>query len=136
LGRERCEGRSTRRSQSSCSATRRAILSRRSVAHQGRSYCNLGARSVLDFEPREATEDEISLLIHLAIVVMDELELRLAARRALSQYHQELARRELREDQCASARTRTPLRTFLQWYSRLRSRQFLVPKASTTMLCA
>jgi two-component sensor histidine kinase len=59
---------------------------------------NLGALSVLDFEPREATEDEISLLIHLAIVVMDELELRLSARRALSQYHQELGRRELRED--------------------------------------
>jgi two-component sensor histidine kinase len=58
----------------------------------------LGALSVLDFEPREVTEHETSLLTHLAVVVMDELELRLSARQALSQYHQELARRELRED--------------------------------------
>jgi GAF domain-containing protein len=59
---------------------------------------NLGALCVLDFQRRHVTEHETSLLSYLAVVVMDELELRLSARRALSQYLHELARRELRED--------------------------------------
>jgi GAF domain-containing protein len=63
-----------------------------------RSGFNLGTLCVLDFAPRQVTETEVANLILLAAVVMDQLELRLVARDARSQYHQELARRELRED--------------------------------------
>jgi two-component sensor histidine kinase len=45
-----------------------------------------------------ATEEDIAHLTDLAAVVMDELELRLSARRALADFHNELARHELRED--------------------------------------
>jgi GAF domain-containing protein len=44
---------------------------------------NLGTLNVIDFEPREVTADEVSTLKDLAAVVMDELELRLNAKRTL-----------------------------------------------------
>ena len=59
---------------------------------------NLGTLCVLDFVPRAASEHEVSILNTLAAVVMDELELRLSARNAVSGYQDELARRELREE--------------------------------------
>ena len=59
---------------------------------------NLGALCVLDLEPRVARETDIAQLKDLAAVVMDELELRLSAKRAVGNYRDELVRRELRED--------------------------------------
>jgi sigma-B regulation protein RsbU (phosphoserine phosphatase) len=44
---------------------------------------NLGTLCVIDQQPRELTEDEVASLSDLASVVMDELELRLAARRTV-----------------------------------------------------
>lgn len=44
---------------------------------------NLGTLCVIDKEPRQASDDEMDLLADLASVVMDEIELRLAARRTL-----------------------------------------------------
>ena len=44
---------------------------------------NLGTLCIIDTQPRELTEDEVASLIDLARVVMDELELRLAARRTV-----------------------------------------------------
>ena len=55
---------------------------------------NLGTLCVIDFAPRLPTEQDILLLNDLAAVVMDELELRLSARNAITGYEQELARRE------------------------------------------
>ncbi len=43
----------------------------------------LGTLNVIDVEPREPTQEEIDTLTDLAAVVMDELELRLAARRTI-----------------------------------------------------
>ena len=59
---------------------------------------NLGALCVLDVVPRTPTEADIACLKDLAVLVMEELELQLSARRLLASYHEELARRELRED--------------------------------------
>ena len=59
---------------------------------------NLGTLCVLDFVPRTVTEFEVAHLVDLAAVVMDELELRLSAKKANAAYHDELERRELRED--------------------------------------
>ena len=59
---------------------------------------NLGTLCVLDFVPRTVTEVEVAHLVDLAAIVMDELELRLSAKKALADYRDELARRELRED--------------------------------------
>ena len=58
---------------------------------------NLGTLCVIDFAPRTATEQDILVLGDLAAVVIDELELRLSARNAISGYQQELARREQSE---------------------------------------
>lgn len=44
---------------------------------------NLGTLNVIGFEPREVTDEEIATLKDLAAIVMDELELRLDARRQL-----------------------------------------------------
>jgi sigma-B regulation protein RsbU (phosphoserine phosphatase) len=44
---------------------------------------NLGTLCVIDQQPRELTDDEVASLSDLATVVMDELELRLAARRTV-----------------------------------------------------
>jgi GAF domain-containing protein len=41
---------------------------------------NLGVLNVIDYEPREVTSDELETLDDLASIVVDELELRLAAR--------------------------------------------------------
>lgn len=46
---------------------------------------NLGTLCVLDFAPRELTADETDTLQDLAAMVLSELELRLASRRALSE---------------------------------------------------
>ncbi|MBW3562445.1 MAG: GAF domain-containing sensor histidine kinase [Actinobacteria bacterium] len=43
----------------------------------------LGTLNVIDVEPREITEDEVHALEDLAAIVIDELELRLAARRTI-----------------------------------------------------
>ena len=48
--------------------------------------------------PRTATNEDVAHLTDLTTLAMDELELRLSARRALSDFHEELVRRELRED--------------------------------------
>ena len=45
---------------------------------------NLGTLCVLDLEPRVVTEEEASILTDLATLVMDQLELRLAARTAVA----------------------------------------------------
>jgi hypothetical protein len=60
---------------------------------------NLGALCVLDFVLRTASEADIAYLKDLAAFVMNELELLFSARRSLASYHEELTRRELREDQ-------------------------------------
>ena len=59
---------------------------------------SLGTLCVIDFVPRTVSEAEVAHLIDLAAVVMDELELRLSANGARAAYHEELTRRELRED--------------------------------------
>lgn len=46
---------------------------------------NLGTLCVLDFVPREVTAEERATLADLAALVVDELELRLASRRAVAQ---------------------------------------------------
>jgi len=58
---------------------------------------NLGTLCVIDFAPRVASAHDISFLSDLATVVMDELELRLSARNAISRYQRELARSDERE---------------------------------------
>jgi two-component sensor histidine kinase len=59
---------------------------------------NLGTLCVLDFVPRQTSETDIAQLSDLAAVVMDQLELRLSARLAISDFQRELIQRELRED--------------------------------------
>ena len=53
---------------------------------------SIGALSVLDFRPREVTDDQIASLRDLAALVMNELELRLESRRPKSEI---LAKQEL-----------------------------------------
>ena len=57
---------------------------------------NLGSLSVIDTHPREVTPDEIDTMVALASVVVDELELRLAANRNMAL---EKALREAAEEQ-------------------------------------
>jgi len=45
---------------------------------------NLGTLCVLDLQPRELTDEQVATLSDLAALVMDELELRLSARRSVS----------------------------------------------------
>ena len=59
---------------------------------------NLGTLCAIDFAPRTASDQDISVLSDLAAIVMDELELRLSARNAVSVYEKELERRELSEE--------------------------------------
>jgi two-component sensor histidine kinase len=54
---------------------------------------NLGTLCVIDHTPRQVTEAEIATLSDLAAIVMDELELRLAARRAIAAMGEEVAQR-------------------------------------------
>jgi GAF domain-containing protein len=49
---------------------------------------SLGTLNVIDFEPREVTEEEVATLKDLAAIVMDELELRRDARRQLEESRQ------------------------------------------------
>lgn len=42
---------------------------------------NIGVLSIIDFEPRDISEDDLESLKHLAQIIMDEMELRLAARK-------------------------------------------------------
>lgn len=44
---------------------------------------NLGTLCVIDYEPREVSDAEVATLTDLAAVVMDEMELRMSARRAV-----------------------------------------------------
>lgn len=60
---------------------------------------NLGMLCVIDREPRTVTEDEIRILSDLAAVVMDEMELRRAARHAVAQREEEIAERKRIEAQ-------------------------------------
>ena len=55
---------------------------------------NLGTLCVIDREPRPVTEQQIALLKGLAGVVMDQMELRLAARRAVADLSQVVAEKE------------------------------------------
>ncbi len=55
---------------------------------------NLGTLCVLDYEPRVMTADEVGTLQDLAGMVVDELELRLASRRAVAEAHE---REELKD---------------------------------------
>lgn len=50
---------------------------------------NLGTLCVIDFEPREISKEEISLLKKLAKLVMDQMDLRIASRQ-IADLHQEL----------------------------------------------
>jgi len=59
---------------------------------------NLGTLCVLDFALRTPAEGDIATLTDLASVVMDELELRLSSRRAITGYRNELIRSEHREE--------------------------------------
>ncbi|MHB1924203.1 MAG: PP2C family protein-serine/threonine phosphatase [Acidimicrobiales bacterium] len=63
---------------------------------------NLGTLCVIDREPREVTEQEVATLSDLAAVVMDELELRIGARRTVAleaqlRHHAELVAAKLQE---------------------------------------
>ena len=59
---------------------------------------NLGTLCIVDRVPRTVSDAEVTVLVDLAAVVMDELEFRLAVKRAEQAYRDELARAELRED--------------------------------------
>jgi two-component sensor histidine kinase len=56
---------------------------------------NLGTLCVIDREPRQVTEAEIAQLADLAAVVMDEMELRLSARRAISKLERSVQEKEV-----------------------------------------
>jgi sigma-B regulation protein RsbU (phosphoserine phosphatase) len=63
---------------------------------------NLGTLCVIDREPRDVSEQEVATLCDLAAVVMDELELRLGARRTVAleaqlRHHAELVAATLQE---------------------------------------
>lgn len=49
---------------------------------------NLGTLNVIDFEPREVTDDEVATLTDLAAIVVDELEVRIAVRTKLEERRQ------------------------------------------------
>ncbi|MBA2380603.1 MAG: GAF domain-containing protein [Chloroflexi bacterium] len=71
---------------------------------------NLGTLCVLDFQPRQLTADETATLEDLSAMVMSELDLRLATRRALEQAQE----RELLKDAFVgmlSHELRTPITT-------------------------
>jgi two-component sensor histidine kinase len=59
---------------------------------------NLGTLCVLDTATRTPSDTDVAQLGDLAAVVMDEIELRLTARKAVGDDHDVLVRRELRED--------------------------------------
>ena len=55
---------------------------------------NLGTLCVIDREPRVVTEQQIAHLKNLAAIVMDEMEIRLSARRAVSELSQVLSEKD------------------------------------------
>ncbi|MBA3517026.1 MAG: GAF domain-containing protein [Rhizobiales bacterium] len=55
---------------------------------------NLGTLCVIDREPRAVTERQIEQLKHLASMVMDQMELRIAARRAIGDLSREIDHKE------------------------------------------
>ena len=55
---------------------------------------NLGTLCVIDQEPRPITERQIANLQDLALVVMDQMELRLSARRAIGELSESIAQKE------------------------------------------
>jgi len=59
---------------------------------------NLGTLCVLDQVPRTPTDHDVARLTDLGGIVIDELELRLSAKSASAAHHQELVRREQREE--------------------------------------
>jgi PAS domain S-box-containing protein len=67
---------------------------------------NLGTLCVIDREPREVTEEELAQLSDLAALVMDQMELRLSARRALEDLSQVLAERDQQADRAQEAERR------------------------------
>jgi signal transduction histidine kinase len=54
-----------------------------------RDGLNLGSVCVIDQKPRDPTPEQIALLQDLSVLVVDELELRLAGRAALEEVHQQ-----------------------------------------------
>ena len=56
---------------------------------------NLGTLCVLDREPRRVSDDQIAILTGLASLVMDQMELRLSARRAIADLSASLNRAEM-----------------------------------------
>ncbi len=56
---------------------------------------NLGTLCVIDFEPRTVTEEQIALLEELAALVMVQMEVRLSARRPISDLSTALQRAEM-----------------------------------------
>ena len=68
------------------------------VPLKARDGANVGTLCVMDIVPRSRTVSEIDHLTDLAAILMGELELRLSARRYKTNFHDELVRRELRED--------------------------------------
>jgi two-component sensor histidine kinase len=46
---------------------------------------NLGTSCIIDHTPRQVTDEEIAQLSDFAAIVMDELELRLSARRSIAE---------------------------------------------------
>lgn len=56
---------------------------------------NLGTLCVIDTEPRTVTEDQLDYLNGLASLVMDQMELRLSARRAIADLSTALSRAEM-----------------------------------------
>jgi two-component sensor histidine kinase len=55
----------------------------------------LGTLCVIDREPRRTTHEQLAHLADLAAIVMDQMELRRAARAASERYEQELAQKEV-----------------------------------------
>ncbi len=55
---------------------------------------NLGTLCVIDREPRSVSERQVAQLQHLASVVMDQMELRLSARHAISELSEALAEKD------------------------------------------
>ena len=60
--------------------------------------CNIGVLAVADHAPRSLDQAHVRQLVALSRILMDEIELRHAARVAQSNHAAETARRELRED--------------------------------------
>ena len=73
---------------------------------------NLGTLCVIDSEPREASADDIETLRNLAAIVVDELELRLSARRLMGL--EEQRRRHAEEDAELFHRTSDTLQAGLE----------------------